>query len=89
MKLRLRCWSYISPTNTFRIMNNDLGYVPLEESANFGLAIPAQILDGGNHFDDINRTERHKQFYTNMLSIHIWYALVLIFIGSIACILKK
>jgi hypothetical protein len=51
----------LSPTNNFRIMSNDLGYAPPKESANYNVAIPTQILDGVNHFDNINRTKRRQR----------------------------
>jgi hypothetical protein len=37
-----------------------MGFVPLEESTNCDIPIPVQILDGGNHFDDLPRTERRR-----------------------------
>ena len=44
----------------FRIENNELGFVPLEETNNCDVAVPVQLLDGGNHLDDISRLERRR-----------------------------
>jgi hypothetical protein len=44
----------------FRIENNELGFVPLEETNNCDVAVPLQLLDGGNHLDDISRLERRR-----------------------------
>jgi hypothetical protein len=49
-----------STDDNFRIVNNKLGFVALEESANCDVPIPTQMLDGGNHFQDIPRQERRR-----------------------------
>jgi hypothetical protein len=47
------------PTDdNFRIVNNEMGFVPLEEPTNCDVPIPVQILDGGNHFNDLPQTKR-------------------------------
>jgi hypothetical protein len=50
----------LSIDNRFRIENNELGFVPLEETNNCDVAVPVQLLDGGNHMDDISRLERRR-----------------------------
>jgi hypothetical protein len=47
-----------SMDNRFRIKNSELGFVPLEETNN--VAVPVQLLDGGNHMDNISRLERRR-----------------------------
>jgi hypothetical protein len=44
----------------FRIENNELGFVPLEERTNCDVAVPLQLLDGGNHTDDLSRLEQRR-----------------------------
>jgi hypothetical protein len=43
----------LAADDNFRIVNNEMGFVPLEESTNCDVPTPVQILDGGNHFDDL------------------------------------
>jgi hypothetical protein len=50
-----------SADDSFRIANNELGFVALEEANNCDdVPIPVQILDGGNHFEDIPQPERRR-----------------------------
>lgn len=44
----------------FRIENNEVDFVPLEETNNCDVAVPVQLLDGGNHMDDFSRLERRR-----------------------------
>jgi hypothetical protein len=41
-----------STNDNFRIVNNELGFVALEESSNCDVPIPVQILGGGYHVQD-------------------------------------
>jgi hypothetical protein len=50
----------LATDNNFQILNNEVGFVPLEESTNCDVPIPVQILDGGNHIDDLPRTKRRR-----------------------------
>jgi hypothetical protein len=50
----------LAANDNFRIVNNKIGFVPLEESTNCDVPIPVQIQDGGNHFDDLPQTERRR-----------------------------
>jgi hypothetical protein len=44
----------LAAEDNFQIVNNKMGFVPLEESTNWDVPIQVQILDGGNHFDNFS-----------------------------------
>ena len=51
----------ISPCDHYNLVTNPNGYVPLEDDKSTGLTLPAQIVGGGHHFDDINRMFQQNQ----------------------------
>ncbi len=45
----------ISPCDQYNLLTNPNGYVPLEDDERTNIHLPAQIMGGSYHFDDVNR----------------------------------
>ncbi len=56
----------ISPCDRYNMFTNPNGYVPLEDDECTNIHLPAQMMGGGYHFDDVNRGFRQNQMQRDL-----------------------